>query len=103
MLCDRRRGISAQKLSFGFMNAPPFFQRTMVQIFGSIPGLNCYPDDIVIASDNEEEHIASITEFFRRCAENNIKLRLDKCALFQNRIKFLGHIITYQNPEPNSN
>ena len=83
-----------KRMAFGLANAPPHFQRIMTRIFGDIEGLVVYIDDITIASDNEESHLVAVAEVFSRCRSNNIKLRLDKCELFQPKVEFLGHVVT---------
>ncbi len=86
-----------KRMAFGLANAPPHFQRIMTRIFGDIAGLVVYIDDMTIASEDEESHLASIHEVLRRCQANNIKLRLDKCELFKKQVEFLGHIVSAQS------
>jgi hypothetical protein len=38
-----------------------------------------YVDDIVIASKNEEDHIADLIETFARMREARLRLNLEKC------------------------
>lgn len=44
------------RLPFGLNCAPEIFQRTMITIFGDIPGVIVYFDDIGIVATDEDEH-----------------------------------------------
>jgi transposase InsO family protein len=79
---------------FGFANAPPTFQRIMTECFGDIEGVSIYMDDIVVSTPDEESHHRALKELFRRFHENNFKLRIDKCKLYQSEITFLGHKVS---------
>ena len=49
-------GHSWSKLSFGFKNAPPFFQKVLGDILAGIPNVLVYLDDILIYTETIEEH-----------------------------------------------
>lgn len=42
-----------KRLPFGLNCAPEFFQKRMVQIFGDIPGVLVYFDDVLISAESE--------------------------------------------------
>ena len=84
------------RMPFGLCNAPATFQRLMVNCFGDINVQSCliYLDDIVVFSRTFEEHVERLSLVFERLAEAGLKLSPAKCCLFQDKIKYLGHIVS---------
>lgn len=81
-------------MPFGLRNAGQTFQRFINQV---LTGLNfCVPyfDDILVASNNEEEHKSHLRTVFERLKEHGLTLNASKCVLGQNSVKFLGCLIT---------
>ena len=58
-----------------------------------------YLDDILVFSETFEEHIRRLEAIFRRLRGYGFKLKPSKCALFRNRIKCLGHIVSHEGIE----
>ncbi len=52
------------RMPFGPMNSPEFFQQCMNQLFGHLPFVVAYIDDISILSDTIEEHKSHLCEIF---------------------------------------
>ena len=77
------------RMPFGLTNAPATLQRNMMKILGNFPGVFIYLDDILICSNSEIEHIASLQRVFRRLAQYGIKLGLDKCEFFKTELEYL--------------
>lgn len=84
------------RMPFGLCNAPGTFQRLMERIFGdqSFNSLLLYLDDIVIFSSSFHQHLQRLELVFKRLREHNLKLKLEKCHLFQAEVKYLGHVIS---------
>ena len=84
------------RMPFGLCNAPATFQRLMENCFGDINMQSCliYLDDIVVFSRTFEEHVERLSLVFERLAEAGLKLSPAKCRLFQDKIKYLGHIVS---------
>ena len=55
-------------------------------------GVVVYIDDILIYSDNEEEHIALVREVLKRLHKHGLAVELEKCYFHVNEIDFLGYI-----------
>ena len=53
-----------------------------------------YLDDCVIFSKTPEEHIKRLQQVFQRFREANLKINPTKCAFFQTKAQFLGHVIS---------
>lgn len=84
-----------KRLPFGFRNSPAIFQRAIRQILHKHQisfALN-YFDDIIIFSQNFEEHLEHLKKIFQIFHLENIKLKLSKCQFAQTKIKFLGYEI----------
>ncbi|XP_055689215.1 uncharacterized protein K02A2.6-like [Lutzomyia longipalpis] len=90
------------RLPPGIRSAPGIFQEIVERMLQGIPGVISYFDDICVASENSEDHYATLKLVFKRLEEFNFKVRLEKCKFFADSIKFLG-IITDKNglhPDP---
>lgn len=82
------------RMTFGFCNAPAVFQRAMDRLFEGLDFVIIYLDDIIIASIDEAEHLEHLRIVFSRLVKGNLKLRLDKCRFFMDKIKYLGIMVT---------
>ena len=78
------------RMPFGLKNAPPFFQKVMNELFNDMPFVIVYIDDITILSDNAQQHKEHLLAVFNRLNDNNIKIRIDKCAFAQQSVEYLG-------------
>ena len=84
-------------MSFGLTNAPATFQRLMEKILKAFLSKFCvvYIDDVIIYSQNPEDHIKHLELVFEALTEANLKLGHDKCVFMQDRIKILGHEVKH--------
>ncbi|XP_055591841.1 uncharacterized protein K02A2.6-like isoform X1 [Uranotaenia lowii] len=88
------------RVPFGISSAPEMFQKRMVQLFGDIPGVEVYFDDILIAGSDFTEHDCILTIVLQRARDNNIRFNSSKVQYRTKRVKFMGHIITAGQVEP---
>lgn len=49
-----------QRLPFGITSAPGLFQRAMDQILSGLSGVQCYLDDLLITSPDEQSHLGNL-------------------------------------------
>ncbi|KAL7070485.1 hypothetical protein ACQ4LE_010395 [Meloidogyne hapla] len=89
-----------QRLPFGVKSAPGIFQRFMDKLISGIPGVFAYLDDVIIVSRNIEEHKVRLFEIFDRIEKWGLKIQLEKCNFFKEKLKFLGHIVSKSGIEP---
>ena len=84
------------RVPFGLKNAPGCFQRYMEQCLVGRRDTMCVPhlDDIIVYSPDFESHLAHLCEVFKGLHEKGIKLKAQKCELFKNEVKYLGHIVS---------
>lgn len=85
-----------QVMPFGLMNAPGTFQafvndilREYLDVF-----IVVYLDDILIFSDNQEDHDEHVKLVLAKLKEHQLALKLEKCSFDQTTVSFLGFIIS---------
>ena len=82
------------RMPFGLCNATSTFQRLMNSVLGGIetkPGcvILVYVDDVLIATQNVDDHISLLGEVFKCLIKAGLKCKAQKCSLFQKEVKFL--------------
>ena len=82
-----------KSMPFGLCNAPPTFQRLMLNCLGKLNLTYCliYLDDVIIFSKTEEEHLEWMRVVFDRFREHGLKLKPSKCKVFKTEINYLAH------------
>ena len=53
-----------------------------------------YIDDIVIATETVEDHMARLREVFECLREAGFKMRVAKCDFMKSEIKYLGRVVS---------
>ena len=82
-------------MPFGLVNAPSTFQRAMSVALQGCEGLAVvYIDDILIFSDNREQHLQHLRSVFTALQDQAYHVRLAKCSFLESEVPFLGHILT---------
>eukprot|EP00731_Ephydatia_muelleri_P034546 Em0065g7a len=81
------------RLPFGVASAPALFQTTMDIILQGMKHVMCYIDDILVTGSTEKEHFTQLEEVLKRLQHHGLKVKKDKCALFQDSVQYLGHKI----------
>ena len=76
---------------FGLKNAGQDFQRLMDQILGDLPRVYVYIDDILVASENPEQHLKDLEEVFKTLSANGLVIQRSKCVLGVSELEFLGY------------
>ena len=88
----------------GLKNAPPIHQCQMAAALHEYIGRFChvYIDDIVIWSDNLEEHQKHVDLIMLVFHQLHLYLNGKKCQFFLTELDFLGHHISTHGIEPQS-
>ena len=91
-----------ESMLFGLCNAPPTFQRLMLNCLGELNLTYCliYLDDVIIFSKTEEEHLEQMRVVFDRFREHGLKLKLSKCEVFKTEINHLAHHVSKRGVLP---
>lgn len=76
------------RIPFGLMNAQVNFQRFMEDCLDGLRDDICIPylDDITVFSNTFDEHAEHIRQVLRRLKSRGVKLKPNKCHLFQKDI-----------------
>ncbi len=80
---------------FGLNNVLATFQKLMNKVFRQYIGkfVQVYLDDMIIYSNNLDEHKRHIKAVLEKVREANLKLKPSKCQQFQTELKFVGHLV----------
>lgn len=83
-------------LPFGLKTSPAIFQRTLSSVLRKNKleefAVN-YIDDILIHSENYEDHLKHVELTLQALQEQGFKLNLSKCVFASNKVIYLGHEI----------
>ena len=92
-------------MPFGLKNAGVTYQILMGRVLASMLGRNvqAYVNDMVVTSQQKEQHIADLEELFTTIAKYRLNLNPEKCVFGVEVGKFLGFLLTERgigaNPE----
>uniref|UniRef100_A0AC35U463 Reverse transcriptase domain-containing protein n=1 Tax=Rhabditophanes sp. KR3021 TaxID=114890 RepID=A0AC35U463_9BILA len=83
-------------LPFGLATAPSEFERLVESLFPDIIGKSVfvYVDDILLATETEEEHKKLLELVLTRLGKAKLKINPDKCRLFVSKLDFVGFTIS---------
>lgn len=83
-------------MPFGLCNAPATFERLMEKVMAGLQWdiLLIYLDDVIVFGRTVDEQIVRLRTTLARLREANLKLKPSKCNLFQQSVKYLGHIVS---------
>lgn len=81
-------------MTFGLCNASRTFQRHINRVLDGLEFAYSFQDDILIASDNEDQHREHLKEVFQRLKDHGLSINLNKCNFGQSKVKYLGHLVT---------
>lgn len=87
------------RLGMGCSNSPSVFCRLMAMALRGLKCILAYLDDCLIFSSSFEDHVRDLQSVFDRFKAVNMKLKPNKCRLFQTSTKFLGHVVSNKGIE----
>ena len=90
-------------MAMGLTNACATFQRCMSKVLDGFLDKFAlvYLDDILIYSENEEDHKRHVKMVVDRLRRNNLKIKLSKCKFAKTKIEYLSHVIENGTISPN--
>ena len=90
-----------RKLPMGIKTSPDIFQKIMNDLLGDMPNVSVYLDDILITSDGSfPDHLTKVEAVLTRLQNANFRANLRKCFFGENKIEYLGYIISGDGIEP---
>ena len=82
-------------MPFGLVNAPSTFQRAMsVALRGCEDFAIVYIDDILVFSNDRDQHLYHLQRVFAALEAQSYHVRLSKCSFLASEVPFLGHVLT---------
>jgi len=90
-------------MPFRLKNAGAIYQRLMDRVLAPMLGRNvqAYVDDMVVTSQQKEQHVADLEDLFSMIAKYRLKLNPEKCVFGVEVRKFLGFLLTEHGIEAN--
>jgi len=88
------------RLPFGLKSAAEVFEKRVEALFGDLPGVAMYFDDLVVAGKDRDEHDANLRRLLSRAAEVNVKFNRQKIQLAKSQVVFLGHVVSNVGMKP---
>ena len=85
---------------FGLKNAGQDFQRLMDEILGDVPHVFVYIDDILIASNNLDEHYEDLKTVCSILEKHGMVINRAKCILAVSEVEFLGYKVNKNGITP---
>ena len=84
------------RMCFGLCNAPSTFSRVMARAMKGLlwSEVLIYLDDLIIFARTFDEYLSRIRNVFERLRSANLKLKPQKCKFGQQKVTFLGHVVT---------
>ena len=83
-------------MPFGLTNAPATFQWVTQSCLGN--SHLCYSiiylDDVIVFSKTLEEHLLKLRAVFEKLNQAGLKLKPSKCQLFRQELIYLGHVVS---------
>jgi hypothetical protein len=82
-------------MSFGLTNAPAYFMYLMNSVFMDYLDkfVVLFIDDILVYSENEQEHEEHLRKVLQRLRDCQLYAKLSKCEFWISEVLFLGHTI----------
>lgn len=88
------------RMPFGLRNAAQTFQRFINEVCSGLDFVFVYLDDLLIFSENEEQHKYHLRMLFQRLAQYGLNINPVKCLFGVKTLEFLGHHISEQGIKP---
>ena len=80
-------------LVYEVASAPAIWQRSINMVLEGIPGVKCIIDNMIITGKDDAEHFQNLESVLGRLAEYGLRVTLNKCQFFKNKVSFCGHEI----------
>lgn len=76
------------RMPFGLRNSAQTFQRFINEVVSGLDFVFAYIDDLLIASEDEEQHLKDLQVLFQRLTEYGLNIKPSKCTFGVSNIDF---------------
>ena len=84
----------------GLLGCPASFQRLVEAVMQGIRNVIVYIDDLLIHSQNHQEHLQTLRETFARLRAHGLKANIKKCVFGSTSVSYLGFRLTPEGIKP---
>ena len=88
------------RMAFGLASGPSTWQRLLETVLKDVKNIFCYLDDVLIWGNSKKDHDETLEEVFKKLAENNLALSVDKCKFGQSKVDYLGYSVSTSGIKP---
>ena len=83
-------------MCFGLTGAPATFMRFMDKLFGdlNVQSVLVYMDDIPVFGATVEETLKRLDVVVQKLKVANMTIKPNKCQMFHQKLRYLGHIVS---------
>jgi hypothetical protein len=87
-------------MSFGLRNAAQTFQRFIDEVLRDLDFCYAYIDDVLVASNSEDERAQHLRTLFQRFSEYGVLLNRAKCVFGATEVTSLGYTVSAEGTRP---
>lgn len=90
-----------KRLPMGLNISPDFFQQRMSELFGDLPFVKCYLDDLLIFSNGTySDHLSKLRQVLHRLREKGLQVNATKSFWAVKEVDYLGFRLTQDGVRP---
>jgi Reverse transcriptase (RNA-dependent DNA polymerase) len=79
----------------GTSNSTQHLQSVLVIMMDDIKSnIKIWLDDCLLHTKTEDDLLATLNFFFKKCREHGLKLHASKCVLFASTVRYCGRLVT---------
>ncbi len=87
----------------GLLGCPDSFQCLMEGVLRNISNVIVYIDDLLVHTQNHDDHLKVLDQLLNRLHTNNLKINLEKCFFGNKQVSYLGFTLTPEGIKPGKN
>ncbi|XP_063366408.1 uncharacterized protein K02A2.6-like [Cydia amplana] len=80
------------RLPYGINSSGEIFHKVMSDLFGDLPGVLIFVDDILVFGSNQKEHNERLENVLKKAREVNLKFNKSKCMFDKSEVTYVGHV-----------